>query len=318
MSLSLPLGVARWPRPGAVNAVHDVIDQARTVHDLGVDAVWFGQTYDLDSLSLAATVGASVPGLRVGTSVVPINPRHPVVVASQAMTAQAASHGRFTLGLGLGGKALEQRTFGLTTERPIARLREYLRVLHDLIEGDGADFEGETLTARPVLPTTVAGGSGVPVLVAAMGPQAVRATGELADGSIPFLAGPRFIGSRLRPDLDRTAARAGRPTPTIAAGVVTVVTDDVETVRATALEQMAFYETLPSYRAVLDAEGAERAADMALIGDEETVAAGLQRYADAGVTEIYATQTDLGGPQSQRRTWELLGALRGRARRQAS
>ncbi|MFI6310849.1 TIGR03564 family F420-dependent LLM class oxidoreductase [Nocardia fusca] len=311
MALSAPIGIALAPRPAATNAVDDVIERARLLQRSGIDRAWFGQRFDFDSLSLAAVVGSAVPGLHVGTSVVPINPRHPLVVASQAQTAHAASHRRFTLGLGLGARDLEEPAFGIRIERPIRRLREYLTVLRSVLTTGTVDFTGHTVSAAPPLPAAVAGGDGPDIVVAAMGPQAVAAAGELADGIVPFLAGPRTLGGDIVPRAEVAARAAGRPRPRVIAGLAVVVTDRPEQVRARAAEQMAFYEGIPSYRAVLDREGVAAAAELAVIGTEAEVEAQLRRYVEAGATELLVTQTDLGGPEDELATWRFLGALGG-------
>lgn len=311
MPLSAPIGIALGPRPDAPNAVDDVIDRARLLQRVGLDRAWFAQRFDFDSLSLSAVVGAAVPGLHVGTSVVPINPRHPLVVASQAQTAHAAGHRRFTLGLGLGARALEEPAFGITTERPIRHLREYLTVLRSVLTTGTADFAGETVTAAPPLPAAVAGGDSPDIVVAAMGPQALAAAGELADGIVPFLAGPRTLDSDIVPGVERAARDAGRPRPRVIAGVAVVVTDDPDRARARAAEQMAFYDAIPSYRAVLDREGVATAAELAVIGTEAEVEAQLRRYVAAGATELLVTQTELGGYEDELTTWRFLGALGG-------
>ncbi|WP_280262235.1 LLM class F420-dependent oxidoreductase [Nocardia wallacei] len=308
MTFPAPIGIAIAPHAGAVNAVQDVIAQARTAQQAGIGRVWFGQRFDYDSLSLAAVVGSAVPGLAVGTSVVPINPRHPLVVASQAQTAHAAADRRFTLGLGLGAPTLEQPAFGVGSDRPVRRLREYLTVLRSVFTTGTVDFTGDTLTAVTPMPAAVAGGDNPDVVVAAMGPQALAAAGELADGIVPFLAGPRTLGDYIVPRLTAAADAAGRPRPRVIAGVAAVVTTEPERVRAQAAEQMAFYDTIPSYRAVLDREGVASAADLAVIGTEAEVEDRLREYVDAGATELLVTQTDLGGTEAQLDTWRFLGA----------
>ncbi|WP_216897081.1 TIGR03564 family F420-dependent LLM class oxidoreductase [Nocardia alni] len=305
----MPIGISVWPQAGATNDVADVIEKVRSARDLGLSSVWFGQRFDLDSLVLAGIVAQAVDGIGVGTSVVPINPRHPVVVGSQAQTVQAASRGRFRLGLGLGSTTLESAAFGITEDRPVLRLREYLTALRSLIEEGGADIAGERVRARPPMPTRVHGGADVPLLVAAMGPQALRVTGELADGVIPNLAGPRTLATQIIPAFERARpARPPRPGQVVVC-VAAVVTDRPDEVRARAAQDMAFYDASPSYRAVMDREGVARAAELALIGDEEEVSRGLSRYIEAGATELLVTQTDMGGPEDQSRTWKLLGEL---------
>src|SRR6201981_1475175 len=163
----MPAGVVLHRSTTAVNAVDDVVDQARSVFAAGVRQVWLGQQFDHDAIALAALVGAAVPGLGVGTSVVPINPRHPLIVASLAQTAQAASHGNFSLGLGLGAHEPERVAFGMLWPNTIGRLREHLTVLRSIFDTGAVDFTGAEFSARPGWPVRVAGGTPVPVYVAA-------------------------------------------------------------------------------------------------------------------------------------------------------
>ncbi|MFE6030005.1 TIGR03564 family F420-dependent LLM class oxidoreductase [Streptomyces niveus] len=276
----------------------------------GLRSAWFGQTFGADSPQLAAIVGREVPGLQVGTSAIPVFGRHPLTVASQALTAQAATHGRYHLGVALGSRFLVEGGYGVPFERPVARLREFLTVLRQLTETGAADFEGELLTTRTPIPVRVPGAdAGVPLLVAAMGPQALRASGELADGILPYLAGPRALSDHIVPAVNAAAEAAGRPAPRIVALVYGVVTDDVDAVRETATEALAFYEQIPSYTRSIELSGGTRAVDVAVIGDERTVAAEVRRYRDAGATEVVLAGTEIAGDADRRRTWDLLGQL---------
>jgi F420-dependent oxidoreductase-like protein len=188
-----------FPNPEAINVVDDMVAQASRAHSLGVRQVWLGQRFDHDAIALAALIGAAVPSLGVGTSVVPINPRHPLIVASLAQTAQAASHGNFSLGLGLGAHEPERQAFRASWPNTITRLREHLTVLRSVFDTGAVDFSGKEISAHPGWPVRVAGGAPVPIYVAAMGPKALQVTGELADGTLPYLAGPRTIaGARTR------------------------------------------------------------------------------------------------------------------------
>lgn len=295
---------------GSGNAVDEVVAAAKEAEAAGLGSVWLGQRFDYDAVGLAGLVGREAPGLAVGTSAVPIFGRHPILVASQAQTSQAATHGRFHLGLALGARAFVEPVFGVPYERPVTRLAEFLTVLRSLAETGTADFRGETLTAAPPMPASLPGAEpAVPLLVAAMGPQALRVTGELGDGTLPFLAGPRTLGEHIVPAITAAAARAGRPAPRVVALVPGVVTGDVEAARTAAAEQLAFYDRVPSYQRVVALEGASKAADLLVAGDEETVAAEVRRYFDAGATEVVLTQTGITGPADQARTWRLLGDL---------
>ncbi|MFJ9410070.1 TIGR03564 family F420-dependent LLM class oxidoreductase [Streptomyces sp. NPDC101393] len=297
---------------GAGNQIDATVRHAAEAAAAGLRSAWFGQTFGADSPQLAAIVGREVPGLQVGTSAIPVFGRHPLHVSSQALTAQAATHGRYHLGLALGTKLLTEGGFGLPYERPVARLREFLTALRALTESGSADFHGELITARTPTPAHVPGAEdGVPLLVAAMGPQALRASGELADGVLPYLAGPRALAEHIVPAVTAAARAAGRPAPRIVALVQGVVTDDVDAVRERATEQLAFYEQIPSYARAIALSGGTRAADVAVIGDERTVAAEVRRYRDAGATEVVFAGTEIAGDADRHRTWALLGELAG-------
>ncbi|MEU9398883.1 LLM class F420-dependent oxidoreductase [Streptomyces sp. NPDC048242] len=305
MTVGVALNAADAP-----NQVDATVRLAQEAAAAGVRSAWFGQTFGADSPQLAAIVGREVPGLEVGTSAIPVFGRHPLLVSSQALTAQAATHGRYHLGLALGTKLLTETGFGLPFARPIARLREFLTALRQLTQTGTADFHGELLTATTPVPARVPGADdGVPILVAAMGPQALRVSGELADGILPYLAGPRALADHVVPALTAAAEAAGRPAPRVVALVPGVVTDDVDTVRQKATEYLAFYEQIPSYARVLELSNARRASDVAVIGDEKTVAAEVRRYRDAGATEVVFSGTEIAGDENRRRTWALLGEL---------
>jgi F420-dependent oxidoreductase-like protein len=288
----MPTGIVLSPDPQAVNVVDDVVSQASRAHDLGVRQVWLPQQFDYDAIALAGLVGAAVPGLGVGTFVVPINPRHPLIVASLAQTAQAASHGNFSLGLGLGAHEPERLAFGTAWPNTVGRLREHLTVLRSIIDTGAVDFTGDQISASPAWPVRVAGGTPVPVYVAAMGPKALRVTGELADGTLPYLAGPRTIAEFIEPTVAKAAADAGRPKPKIIAAVPVLVSDDVDAARAFATQRLSFYETIPSYQKVIAREGLASTADLAAIGSAESVRRQLQRYLDAGATDVVLSPLD--------------------------
>ena len=251
----MPTGVVLDPDRTSANHVEAAIDQARRAYDAGIRQLWIAQQFDHDAISLAGYVGAAVPGLGVGTFVVPINPRHPLIVASQAQTAQAATGGNFSLGLGLGAHAPEQAAFGTAWPNTIGRLREHLQVLRSILDTGTVDFHGAEFTAAPEWPVTVAGGSPLPVYVAAMGPKALRVTGELADGTLPYLAGPRTVAEFIVPTISKAAAEAGPPAPEGSAPVPRLVTADVDEGRARAQAALALYATIPPYATGIQREG---------------------------------------------------------------
>src|SRR5882757_1509168 len=289
VGIPMPTGVVLNPSATATNVVDDVISQARRAFEVGVRQIWLAQRFDYDAISLAGLVGAAVPGLGVGTFVVPINPRHPLIVATLAQTAQAASHGNFSLGLGLGAHAPERQAFGTSWTNPAGRLREHLEVLRSIFDTGAVDYHGTEFSAAPEWPVALPGGTPLPVYVAAMGPKALRVTGELADGTLPYLAGPRTIAEFIAPTITKAAADAGRPAPRIIAAVPVLVTDDsqneIDAGRNFAAEQLSFYETIPSYQRVIAREGVDNVAELAAVGSSDVVARQLQTYLDAGATD---------------------------------
>lgn len=291
------------------NVVDDLIAQTVQAAEAGIKSVWFSQLFGHDAVTMAALAGRAVPGIAIGTSVVPLYPRNPLLLAGLAQTAQAATHGRFTLGVSLGAKALLEPAYGVPYPAPIRHLREFLTVLGQVFRREEVAFDGQTLSAHPGLPTAVAGADPVPIIVAAMGPQALRVTGELADGTLPYLAGPRALAEQIVPAITRAAESAGRPAPKIIAAVPAVVTDDVDEVRELAAGQLAFYDSIPSYSRIIAAEGVAKAAEIAVIGDEKVVSAAVQRYFDAGATEVVLTTSGLRNAEDRLRTWQLLGEL---------
>ncbi len=295
------------------DALSFVIERACEAEAAGVDDIWLNQGIDLDGITVAALVAREVPRVIIGIAAVPMYPRHPVTLASQAKAAQLAAGGRFVLGIGLGHKAQVEGVFGVPFDRPIGHLRDYLRVVRSLLDTGTAEVRGATVTADlSAVPAAVLRGGvtpRVPLLVAAMGPQALRAAGELADGTLPYLAGPRSLDRLIVPAITAAAQSAGRPAPRIAAGVPASVTADPEGARAHAAGYLGGTARSPSYQAVLEREGIAHPADLALVGDEETVAAGLRRYLDAGATDVRVSPAAFATDEERLRTWRLVGEL---------
>jgi F420-dependent oxidoreductase-like protein len=307
---------------GDGDALSFVVGRAREAEAAGVDDIWLNQGLDIDGITFAALVAREIPRVVVGIAVVPMYHHHPVSIAGLAKAAQLAARGRFALGIGLGHKAVVENVFGLSYDRPIGHLRDYLRAVRDLLDTGSTAVRGATVTAdlSSVPPERLHGGvtPRVPLLVAAMGPQALRAAGELADGTLPYLAGPRTLDSFIVPGITKAAEAAGRPVAGIAAGFPVSVTDDPERARAHALQALGGYARTPAYQAVLEREGISNVADLALIGDEETVAAGIRRYLEAGATDVRVSPAAFATDEERIRTWRLVGQLARDAGRRGS
>jgi len=285
--------------------VDELIGQVRTAADHGFGTAWSAQLFGWDALTTLAIAGREVPGIRLGTAVVPTYPRHPLALASQALTVQAATGNRLILGVGLSHQLVIEGLFGYSYARPARHMREYLTALAPLLRGESVSFQGETLKA--VGTVTVPGATPPPLLVAALGPVMLRLTGEIADGTVTWMTGPSTIAGHIVPTITAAAAAAGRPDPQIVAGLGVCVTDDRDGAHRRAAEQFSLYGQLPSYRAMLDREGAHGPEDVVLIGDEASIRAQVGRLADAGTTELVGVP--FGTAAERARTLQLLGEL---------
>jgi F420-dependent oxidoreductase-like protein len=272
----------------AVNdgTVDQVVAEARRVADDGLHTFWVSQIFGHDALTVLAIVGREVPGIEIGTAVVPTYPRHPMMLAQQALTVQAASGGRLALGIGLSHQIVVESMWGLSFDKPVRHLREYLSVMMPLLEKGSVGFVGEEFRVHGGV--SVSGGSRPSVLVAALGGQMLRVTGALADGTSTWCVGPKTLQDHIVPTLAQAAADAGRAAPRVIAAFPVCVTDDVDAARARAEQVFAVYNTLPSYKAMMDKEGVSGPKDLAIVGTEAEVRDQLTALADVGVTDLNA------------------------------
>lgn len=283
----------------------DVEMEASAAAAAGFDTYWLPQVFAWDAQTIIAAVGQRVPGIRFGTAVLPIYSRHPWALAQQALTIAALTNGRFTLGIGVSHRSIVEDMWGLSYERPMQHVREYLDVLQPLLKGASVDATGSTVSGRGRLEVPV---TPCPLLVAALGPRMLEVAGSRADGTITWMTGPSTLADLTVPVLCTAARKAGRPPPRIVVGVPVCVTGDPTTARAYAARVYDAYGRLPAYRAMLDREELHGPADLAVIGDESSVARQLSEFAAAGATELAAAEF---GPtiDDRRRTRALLSGL---------
>lgn len=263
------------------------------------------QIFGADALTVLAVIGREAPGIELGTGVVPTYPRHPAMLAAQALTVQAATGNRLLLGIGLSHQMVIEGMFGYSFEKPVRHMREYLSILMPLVRGEAADFDGETLHAH--LSVTVPEAAAPPVLVAALGEQMLRLVGTVADGTVTWMTGPATLADHTVPTITAAAQAAGRPAPRVVVALPVCVSDDADATRERAAKDFMVYGMLPSYRAMLDREGAAGPGDVAIVGSEAEVRAGIQRVADAGATDFVAAE--FGSSAERARTRDLLRSL---------
>lgn len=275
---------------GAVNTgtIDDMVAEAAAAERDGFAAYWAPHIFGHDALTALAVVGTQVPRIELGTSVVPTFPRHPHAIAQQAHTVAAASGNRFTLGIGLSHKIVIENMFGMSYDKPVRHLREYLNVLMPLSRNEPANFEGEMYKVHAGI--SAKGSNGFSVVVAALGEQMLRVTAALADGTLTWCTGPATLAAHTIPTITRAAEEFGRPAPRVIAALPVCVTSDIEAATARAAETFAAYGALPSYRAMLDREGVAGPADIAIIGTTEEVRDRVGALADIGVTDFAAVE----------------------------
>jgi F420-dependent oxidoreductase-like protein len=286
----------------------EIVADARRAEDEGFATAWsvhFSRAYDaLTTLAVAGTVTSRI---ELGVGIVPTYPRHPLALAQQAATAQVFCGGRLTLGVGVSHRPVIEGLHGLTYASPAAHMREYLSVLGPLLRGEEVHHQGEHYRVEGGF--AVPGTSPVSVVVGALSPRMVQAAGELSDGIVTWLAGPRTLAATIVPALH--AAAAGRPAPRLVAALPVAVTDDPGGARAVAEEAFGRYNGMENYRRLFAREGVSSIGELAVVGTEADVEKQLRHYADVGVTELWPAVFPVGADEdaSVRRTRTLLAGL---------
>lgn len=288
----------------AKGSVDAFVEHAKIAAADGFDSYWVAEhpTGGLDALTVLTVVGQSVTTMELGTAVIPTYPRHPMVLAGQALTAQSAMGGSLTLGIGLSHRAM-MAELGVEDDKPIRHLRDYLSILVPLIEDGRVDYQGESLSCR----ATVFQQAERPpqVLVAALGPQALRVAGGRTAGTSLAWVGPNTIRDHIVPTIRTAADDAGRDDPRVLATLPICVTDDPAGIRSRITASAAMYAQLRSYRAMFEREGVTEPGELGLVGSEAEVEEMLAGLAEAGVTDFAASEFTP-SPQERERTRALL------------
>src|SRR6266481_3697995 len=166
MELDTRIGTS-LAEPSGPDPLGALADQIRAAVDDGFASAWMSNIFGLEALTSLAVAGREVPGIELGTAVVPTYPRHPAVLAQQALTTDVAIGGRLVLGIGLSHQIVIQDMYGYSFDRPARHMREYLAVLVPLLDGEPAGFDGETVNAHIGL-SVPRSRSRMPLLLAAL------------------------------------------------------------------------------------------------------------------------------------------------------
>ena len=296
---------------GAAPTLDGQVQQAVAAEQDGFDGYWTPQIAGADALTLLALAGQRTSRIELGTAVVPTFPRHPMMLAQQALTTHSAAGGRLVLGIGLSHKPAVEGRWGLKFDTPALHMEQYLTVLRSLVETGSVDFDDTLFRVSGEIQRMST--SALPICIAALAPMMLRIAGELADGTITWMAGLRTVETHIVPRITRAAEAAGRSAPRICVGLPICVTDDRQAAFEAAAGFFGRYRDLPSYRRMLDIEGVESPAEVAVIGNESHVETQLGALAAAGATDFLASMFPAGDDAegSVARTRALLKRLVG-------
>jgi F420-dependent oxidoreductase-like protein len=287
------------PADGTIGELGEALE---AVASSGFDSAWLPNIFGFDALTAIAAVGNRATGIEIGTAVIPTYPRHPMMLASQALTTQAAIGNRLALGIGLSHQVVIEHMFGYSFDKPARHMREYLQALLPLLNGEAVNVQGETL--KSVGQVTVAGATRPPVLLAALAPTMLKLAGGVADGTVTWMTGPATVANHIVPSITAAAEAAGRAAPRTVVALPVMVTGDVDDAKQRASSTFVIYGGLPSYRAMLDREGAAGPADVVIAGDEATVRKAIDGIRDAGATDFVAVP--FGTSEENARTLEVV------------
>lgn len=286
--------------------VADIVDAERR----GFDSFWFAQTGETDVLTTFALASRDTERIELGTGVIPTYTRHPNVLAQQAATVNQATNGRLVLGIGPSHKPGVEG-LGLQYDRPAQHIREYVEILRALSTEGSVNYEGEYFKLASRIGLVDA--APYPIMVSALAPLMLRVAGEVADGTITWMAGVTALRQHVIPKMTEAASNAGREAPRVVVGVPVSVSDDEDAARTTAGETFQGYGRLTNYRRILDRGEVEGPAQAAAVGTENSVADQLAAYVAAGATDLMAVVFPTGNDAdaSKQRTMDLLQGLVG-------
>jgi len=296
--------------------VAQLIADAEAAEQAGFTSIWVPQIPgDFDALTAITLMGRATERIELGTGVVPIQTRHPIAMAQEALSVQSVCEGRFTLGLGASHHWVIEGMLGLPYERPARQMRNYLEVLNAALSGS-ASVDVENDEHRVHSPMDVTDYRPNPVLLAALAPVMLRVAGELASGTILWMADERAVAEHVVPRITKTAAQAGRPAPRVIAGIPVALCpkDEVEAARARANRVLGHAEFCPNYQRLLDRGDATDVGDILAAGDESAVVERLRAFRDAGATDLAVRVLALGPDraarlESRERTLAFLASL---------
>jgi F420-dependent oxidoreductase-like protein len=226
---SIRIGVGITDSGNTEGGLEGLLGQFRAAEEAGFQSAWVANIFAMDAMTLISLAGRETRQIELGTAVVPTYSRHPLYLAQQALSTQAATGGRFVCGLGPSHKIVIENMLGLSFEKPARHVREYVTIVKQLLDTGKVEFKGETYQVNGSLSVTDA--SPVPVLIGALGPMMRRVAGDLCEGTITWMTGPKTLAEKVGPGVREAARLAGRGEPRIVAGMPICLTDNPDGAR---------------------------------------------------------------------------------------
>jgi F420-dependent oxidoreductase-like protein len=290
-----------------------------TAEDAGVRQIWMAQPPNLpDALTIFVAAAVKTSTVILGTSIIPTYPRHPLVLAQQALAIHDLAPGRLRLGIGPSHRFIIENIYGLQYSKPLAHLREYLEVLRTALWDGKVDHHGEFFRVVATMPRTAQ----IPVLISTLGKMAFQLAGQIADGAISWVCPVSYLLDTGIPALRSSALAARRSTPILVAHVPVAVSEDRDSVLSAGHRFLDFYAKRPFYVNMFSNAGFQINSDQsvsdALVdallvsGNEATVSGRLRELLEAGLDELLVTLvpvSETAKDEQQARLMDLIGRL---------
>jgi probable F420-dependent oxidoreductase len=281
----------------------DVLDRVSLVDKLGVSGVWLAQfPNQRDAMTVAAGYAAAFRTGTVGTSVLPVYTRPPVVMAQAAITLDELCDNRFILGLGLGLRLVGEWMIGGAAGPPVESMREYLTIVTSLIRDGEVDFTGRWYSGHATY--SAPRRAGLPVYLGSFGPKMLQLAGEFADGAIVWMCGPEYVRSDILPNIRLGRARRGLDMDgfELVQALPAVASANPADGRGEIRRYLAPYLRVPTYRRLFEASGFGEcvrtgqpsdalAEEVGAFGTEADIRSRIAQFHEAGITQVVVSPT---------------------------
>ena len=321
----LQVSPSRPPTRERVGLVIDGTNAAATVKTIaaveaaGVRQIWIAQPpFWPDTLTTLAAAAIKTSTICLGTSIVPTYPRHPLVMAQQALSLYDIAPGRLRLGIGPSHQAIIEGIYGLSQITPLAHLREYVNVLRTALWEGKVDHHGKFFNVKVSMSHTAQ----IPVLISTLGMKAFQLAGEIADGALSWVCPVPYLIRTGIPALRTAAAAAAnrRSAPPLVAHVPVALSQDRDTVLAAGHQLLDMYAKFPFYVKMFADAGFPLTASqmisdslidsLILSGNEDTLAAQFTELLAAGLDELMVTLVPIKDAMDEfTRLMHLIGQL---------